>query len=159
MSQSAIGQGERVGRKLCSSYSKSTLFPKNEMDYVDVHGIPRHLSQAASSSVPEESDAQHWHTASLLFSWKERAKWNLWMAASGIQLFVFPSFTLPISLFSFLLLLDRKFHSSWKGPKYNCWVCTEKATIVEEKKTYRNRVTPLGSAKLNTGAVSACICI
>lgn len=103
------------------------------MSYVGAYGIPRHISQAASPSVPGESDAQHWHIASLWFSWKGRAKRNLCTAAFGTQLFVFPSLSLPMSLFSFLFLLECKFHSSWKGPKYNCRVCTEKDAIVEVK--------------------------
>lgn len=104
-------------------------------------------------------DIQHWLTALLCFFWKGRAKRNLWMAASGTQLIIFPSLILPISLLSFLFFLDCKFHSRWKGPKYNCRICTEKAACVEGKKLYRNRGIPLGSAKLNTGGVSACICI
>lgn len=56
-SQSGIAEGEGGGRKLCSTHSKSTPFTGYEMSCIDAHGIPRHLSQAASPSVPGESDA------------------------------------------------------------------------------------------------------
>lgn len=130
------------------------------MDCVDVHGIPRHLSQAASPPAPEEYEAQHWHAASLLFSWKERAKRNLWMAASGTQLFIFPSVTLSISLFFFFFnfFWTVSFIPAGKDQNITVGYARKKAPLWR-KKPYRNRVASLSSAKLNTGGVSACICI
>lgn len=66
------------------------------MEDVDVHSIPRHLSETAIPSIPGESDAQHCIT--LIFLEKESKKKKIWMAASGTQLFIFLSLTLPISL-------------------------------------------------------------
>lgn len=130
-SQPELAMREGGGRKFALLLALNHPFPGNGVGCADARGIPRRLSQAAIPSVPGESEAQHWHTASLWFSWEGRAKRSLWMAAPGTQFSAVPSLTFPFSLFSFLFLLDCKFHSSWKGPKYNCWICTEKATIVE----------------------------
>lgn len=125
------------------------------MEDVDVHSIPRHLSETAIPSIPGESDAQHCIT--LIFLEKESKKkksgWQpLAPNSSYFSHLLFPS------LF-FLFLLDCKFHSSWKPPKYICWICTAKATIVEEKDMKKKRHTfGLCQAK-HWGCVCVCVCV
>lgn len=100
------------------------------MEDVDVHSIPRHLSETAIPSIPGESDAQHYIT--LIFLEKESKKKNLDGSLWHPTLHISLTYSSHLSLF-FLFLLDCKFHSSWKPPKYICWICTAKATIAEEK--------------------------
>lgn len=58
------------------------------MDYVDLHGIPRHILQTGILSMPGESDAQHYFT--LIFLEKESEKkyldGSLWHPALHISL-------------------------------------------------------------------------
>lgn len=75
---------------------------------------------------------------------------------------------LSSSYFPYLLFpsLFSRFYFFWTvsfipaGKDQNITVgYAQKKPPLWRKKTHRNRDTPLGSAKLNTGGVSACICI
>lgn len=128
------------------------------MGYVDVHVIPRQLSKqpgllCQGTLMPRTGTLFH----SGFLGKGEPKEISGWQPLAHSSSF-FPHL-LFLALFSLLFLLDCKFHSSWKGPKYNYWMCTEKDSIVEEKKTYRNKDTPLDSVKLNALGFSVCICI